>query len=119
MIDKKDLMIGNYLKCEDNGSIFDLTIDIFCDKNFQNHLSCGDINPIPLTEEIFLKCGFEQVDIFAEYRKGSITLGLVAGNENQWQLMINGVCTSVILNHLHGLQNVYKIFEKQELDIKL
>jgi len=60
MITEKDLMLGNYLKWKDNGSIFELTIAIFCDKNFQNHLSCGDIEPIILSEEILLKCGFEK-----------------------------------------------------------
>lgn len=124
MINSKDIMIGNWFShnegwnfCGHKGYFQFTESDWYAIGECTLFLE--DADPIPLTEEILLKCGFERIDIFAEYRKGNIILGLVIGDENQYQLMINGFCTSVILNYLHELQNVYKIFEKQELEIKL
>ena len=70
---------------------------------------------IELTDDWFLRFGFERVGIFAEFRKKNITLGFVAGNGQQWQLIINRTCTEVILRHVHKLQNIYFHLKDEEL----
>ncbi len=108
----QDLMIGNYLKWKDNGSIFEITIDLLCDKDFHNHLSKGDFEPIILSEDILLKCGFEKkkhlydryiLNDFELERQGVNYAYVLWGGEDAPHLtQFIGHC-----KHLHELQQLY------------
>jgi hypothetical protein len=115
----EDLMIGNCLKWKDNGSIFEVTIDLLCDKDFHNHFNNGDFEPIALSEEILLKCGFIYFKSNNSYQLDTIH------GFSFWGRVVDGFncyCQSeefgITIKHLHELQNLYKILTKQELGIK-
>jgi hypothetical protein len=114
MIQVQDLMIGNYIKWKDNGSIFEITIDLFFDKYFCNHLNKGHFEPIILSEEILLKCGFEKL-AETEYTINTYELDNVRVWVNNGKFF---VLSLFHINYLHELQQLYKILTKQELEIK-
>ena len=74
------------------------------------------LTPIPLTEEILLKCGFEK-DRFGNYSLGLFELlyndiiGFRFSMEGQW-------CYEEI-KYLHQLQNLFYSLCGKELEIKL
>ena len=94
---------------------------VIVDSTFSVNIDTG-IEPIPLTEEMLLKCGFEQLSI---------------GDGYNYILSINGFGWSVNLKsndvgfdfleyqsitkvkHLHQLQNLYHSLTGEELEIKL
>lgn len=80
-----------------------------------------NIKPIPLTEEILLKCGFEYdtLDWLYLRRKRfnfctdrSVNMGVVYVN-------INGCDLGLELEYLHQLQNLYFALTQKELEINL
>ena len=79
--------------------------------------------PIPLTEDILLKCGFVKVDDFfvlkiIDYGELAIEsyFSIFIGNDGRDL----GFCTNAnICNHLHQLQNLYFALTQEELTIKL
>lgn len=78
------------------------------------------IKPIPLTEEILLKCGFVQCENEYWYTNGILNLSLPIGT-----FSINGSKNSeaVIrinpIKHLHQLQNLYFALTNEELTVNL
>lgn len=87
-------------------------------------------NPIPLTEEILLKCGFEYRFHQYTYKELSIKLSeehflvfnmkngnIYTTNNEEWELH-SGVYLYDI-NYLHQLQNLIYALTNQELNIKL
>ena len=112
MIPSTDLMIGNIVqdivynkfrvvtgithqKVKDG--IFKLvTLD------YEDSYLCENLIPIPLTEEILLKCGDDSVYTFKVY------------NDDGDCFYYAEKC-----QYLHELQNMYKAIEKQELEINL
>ena len=80
------------------------------------------IKPIELTEEILLKCGFEQELIKHQYSLRLITLQLPNENDyhkkgrvyyNSWA--IKNEC----VEYLHQLQNLYFSLTNEELNVQL
>lgn len=70
--------------------------------------------PIPLTEEILLKCGFRKLDKYT-----FVLNGYFVHKRNLW-FVFNRGRYKVILNSLHELQNNYYYNNnKQELEINL
>ena len=73
--------------------------------------------PIPLTEEILLKCGFEKEDEYMELQVNEhlsiIWIGYLG-------LLIDGSIIGLIDNdYLHQLQNLYFALTQTELEVKL
>ena len=119
MIKAQDLRIGNYLRCNDieMSSYFIVNkIDISIISDF--------IEPIQLSEEILLKCGF------------SITESILHENTNAYEIkswgrivLINGILQSdefylldglsTEIKYLHQLQNLYFALTNEELTIQL
>lgn len=92
-------------------SIFDYAV--------QNELWCKPINeihPIPLTEEILLKHGFEKSsDIFYDEHNW-IMIRFIGNGLFFYQKGEYDICK---LQYLHQLQNLFFILTGQELEIKL
>jgi hypothetical protein len=84
---------------------------------------CGEtdlytaLNPIPLTEEILLKCGFVKgFDNF--YRKNKSYMIEICFFDKGILVTNQSVCLSGI-KHLHQLQNLYFALTCKELEINL
>ena len=78
-----------------------------------------DFRPIPLTEEILLKCGFEKHSVTGWFMgKGrTITIDLKIG-----LIYINGNIVSKnknLFRYLHQLQNLYFALTNEELTVNL
>lgn len=121
MLEAKDLRQGNYVyfngKNKKIGSvyfIFDKTValnqrhDVFYDLKY--------LEPIPLTEEILLRLGFEkELDNF--YRKNKICMIEILFHDNGIIVSSQSVCLSSV-KYLHDIQNLYYSLYKQELTLK-
>lgn len=91
----KDPIGWNYYKIECGGDIEDYE----------------DYEPIPLTEEILLKCGFEKLGLI-KYELNGVVLNI------KWSsYFIHRFDTEI--KHLHQLQNLYFALKGEELKIKL
>lgn len=124
-MDATELRIGNYL--ERYGKIVKIVEIGIKHKNDTNYyLRCeGDnsgywidqFKPIPLTEEILLKCGFKYLgNGFYESSFSNISIFSLSG------IKINIGFKGVIIGeikHLHQLQNLYFALTNQELDINI
>ena len=89
-------------------------------------ITINQIEPIPLIEEILLKCK----GIVVTQRGINREIRLIVGDFNDWNLilvLINGVCKledfegSLFfeVKYLHQLQNIYFMFYEKELKINL
>ena len=79
--------------------------------------NCEDVQPIELTEEILLKCGFVK-DEFDNW-ENETRLGLYKPEEFDGYLSVWGESTVGECNYLHQLQNLYYALTGQELEINL
>lgn len=84
------------------------------------------LQPIPLTEDILLKCGFEKysTDKSINYKLGAFRFNYV--NEGKFKgkryLTYGNVLSSTshrAMEYLHSFQNLYFALTQQELEIKL
>ena len=145
MIDSRDLRLGNCIKLEyedfnnySEDSQIDHNNNIWIVESIREydiwvynsieHISHTDntdtFEPIPLTEEILLKCGF------------SITESIFHDNTNAYEIkswgrivLINGILQSdefyfldglsTEIKYLHQLQNLYFALTNEELTIQL
>lgn len=75
--------------------------------------------PIPLTEEVLLKCGFEQKDHF--FRLHLVNSIYIEFNSecNLWHFDIYMNTSRIELQYLHELQNIYSSITFKELEINL
>lgn len=86
--------------------------------------SCEEIEPITLTEEILLKCGFEArgyfwFDLYLDERT-KLTLGWHPDGRIDFEMSINKIYFDIShIKHLHQLQNLYFSLTNKELEIKL
>ena len=115
MIKSNELRIGNWvsylgaivqLDRHDLSDLFNPSIDMYE----------MDLEPIELTEEILLKCGFEFSHITGDERVFS---------NKKINLLINAYDNNIIkfnvfiIKHLHQLQNLYFALTNKELEINL
>src|SRR5690606_11922520 len=124
MIQANELMLGNFVDTPDG------TVKITAIRyekvavirktekgNFAVYSeSLDDIQPIPLTEEILLKCGFERSE-YNDYRH-PILIGTLTIYEGVAELHISDLY-SVWVNNLHQLQNLYFDLCGEELEVKI
>ena len=122
MIQPQELRIGNYI--EYNGEIIKLDGSLLC-CYIQNELEFP-LNPIPLTEEILLKFGFEKRE-HKSFFKGkeliyftftSNKYGFLIWNtiQNQWWVLGKISISQPI--YVHQLQNLYFALTGEELTFK-
>lgn len=113
-----ELRIGNVLKEKYSGDLLivieltkqRITFDYQTTEKWQSE-------PIELTEEILLKCGFVK-DEFDNW-ENETRLGLYKPEEFDGYLSIWGDSTVGECNYLHQLQNLYFALTGQELEINL
>lgn len=124
------LRIGNYVDAEIG--LPSLHAHKICSKDIGSiHNGEVIVYPIPLTEEILLKCGFEKTDDYGDQKYYEPK---VRGNRNYYicfdheaisfGLVSFGNCTNLLyddlnLQHLHQLQNLIFALTGQELEINL
>lgn len=127
----RELRIGNYLRCNDieMSSYFIVNkIDISIISDF--------IEPITLTEEILLKCGFEKYN-HTNYESGYIiehnepskcvyirtslkpTSSVFFAVFNRSECNKNEIQFIKKIEYIHDLQNIYKLLTNEELIIQL
>lgn len=80
---------------------------------------CKEIEPIPLTEELIEKQGWEKVCYYYTDKNG---LEIYETNDG-WHLHIDDdkyqTTIAILINSVHELQNAYFVATKKELEIKL
>ena len=90
-----------------------------------HNVSIGDIKPIPLTEEVLLKCGFEikpdsslptfvysgRLDLQVEFMLGEYSFRIEV--ENRHTTFVR------VIKYLHELQNLYFSITGEELEVEL
>lgn len=106
MIKAQDLRLGNWVYSTShkvNCKVIRLSYDSELDNS----------EPIPLTEEILLKCGFDKVrEYFTIYNEFD-----VFKDNKGYYTHIN--CGNIYLNSLHQLQNLFYTLTGEELQINL
>lgn len=121
MIKAEELRIGNYVKSARTGEIIPVDwIAIKCVHDGNTlppaHGTGIAYEPIPLTGEILLKCGFEKGD-YNEFRHTNL-IGTLTLYDGICEIHL-GDLYSVWIESLHRLQNLYFSLTGQELKIKL
>lgn len=120
----RELRIGNYI-CDPNEEIKYHKVEEIL-KGIDKHLiSYGFgliragvdlIEPIPLTEELIIKCGFERQE-YNDYRH-PVLIGTLTLYEGVAELHISDLY-SVWANNLHQLQNLFYSLRGEELEVKI
>ena len=120
MIQANELRIGNYIYDVHNRvanivTIGNGTIRLSSKNYHYDSFNCSDINPIPLTEDILLKCGKKELDLFIigdyYYSKGSLLMS--SYNDGEPDIFLAKVDT------LHHLQNIIFALTGEELNVEL
>lgn len=112
MIKANELRIGNWVDTVYNVpyiKITEIKEVVICGENCKC-MSYGSLKPIPLTEEILLKCGFEKQGGFW-FVKGDIKIEITL---SRGYFRYAGF---VRLKYLHQLQNLYFALTGQELEV--
>ena len=78
-----------------------------------------DFEPIPLTEEILLKCGFKYYKEDNSYQLDFGFYCIWGRLEKEFTLYSNGDETETEIKYLHQLQNLYWCLTGQELEVNL
>lgn len=121
MIQPNELRIGNWIY--DDGKPIQVTTGLFYlmyeyEDRFDSY---HDILPIPLTEEILLKCGFDGIGFYENvFSKGSFRVHL--NKEGKKALLVYHHDNNHIeleVKSLHDLQNVFFALTGTELEVKL
>lgn len=121
MINPQELRLGNYLRCNDvEMSAYFIVTKI--DKSIITDF----IEPIPLTEEILIKCGFEKEiiakSVYSRFYiiEGNICKYKILLNNNTLEFFAPNENGAIKLEYLHDLQNWYYVnSNKKELTIQL
>src|SRR5690554_3982353 len=100
----KELRIGNYYKWYADGQYYYYKVEAkdFANDNYKN------FQPIELTEEILLKCGFNKVREYFE-----LYWIVIQKDKQGYYIHIN--CGNNYINNLHQLQNLYWCLCGEEL----
>lgn len=134
MIPVQELRVGNIVKIDDEylgpieGKVTSLNekaeVELLLSANKGNiiHFRCGaeDIFPIPITEELLLKCGFEKEPFSSKIYKidteDSSVVYYFEGNMLDIRTKDNNRI-SVMCKFVHQLQNAYYLLTDDELEI--
>jgi len=128
MIDKYYNHNGNWNYADHKG-IFKFTSSDFY-AILESTLDIEDIKPIPLTEELLLKCGFERIfensnlflnitnDIYFYWYNDKLN-GCVINHYMDSDNQLSELTFDLEILHLHQLQNIFFALTNQELKIIL
>ena len=132
MIDCKDLRIGNWVYSpEDENVIIESVKKDWCDVRTKGdgefHESYGcptqNLEPIPLTPELLVKCGFEIVNSdvhnITHAYNGYLAINTYTEGGEYWWLRYYQGGTNINIKYLHQLQNIYYLLIGKELEIDL
>jgi len=108
-MEAEELRIGNYIIVNDK-------IQLVCELPLPSNCTSVNTKPIPLTEEILLKCGIVNGEIKIKGRIVEIYQHF--GDDKIWFFNIEDHLT-VEINYLHQLQNLYFALAQEELPINL
>ena len=103
----------------------DSTIRLLHDGNSVGCYSIKEINPILLTEDILLQCGFEELKqskgqyVIISESIYAIQLEIMFGFLKDGSMLVHLNDCEFELKHLHQLQNLYFALTNEELTIKL
>jgi hypothetical protein len=116
-----ELRIGNYVNAEVN--LLSLQIHKLMPADIVD-VSKGivEIYPIPLTEEIFKKCGFELKDNnYTINIDGWLSIGIDKDDNGVIleDCFKSSITPSLYIFYLHQLQNLYHALTNEELEINL
>src|SRR5690606_18175024 len=118
-MESKELRIGNWVYNEttrENIEVYPMMIPQLNRLDGTNH----NIKPIPLTEELLLKCGFVKTGVLTLSFENFLFEICLDGDDfvkQQYTLRIN-VCFVIKVKYLNQLQNLYFALTGQELEIK-
>lgn len=123
MIQSNELRIGNWVKRNEyNAKIIALSVSGLVAEREDGARYYGAIHalvPIPLTEELIEKQGWEKVGYYYTDKNG---LEIYETNDG-WHLHIDDdkcqTTIAILVNSVHELQNAYFVATKKELEIKL
>ena len=127
MIDARELRIGNYVMW--TGFENDIIkIDSITEKgtwisteNGTHGVEWKDLQPIPLTEEILMKCGFEH-NYKSDY---TITLSHTTDDRFNFKIYKEGgfslwyLGVPIPVGNLHQLQNLFYALSGEELEVQI
>lgn len=109
MIKANELRIGNFVNLQyKDGTIERIVFD------FEMGWNMEYINPIPLTEEWLLKFGFECIEFDDKHNQYRYIDRLIVIRDN----VFTDYGTSVKLDSVHTLQNLYFALTNTELKLK-
>lgn len=123
MIQSDKLRIGNWVKIDEyNVKIIALSVGGLVAEREDGARYYGAIHalaPIPLTEELIEKQGWEKTGYYYTDKNG---LEIYETNDG-WHLHIDDdkcqTTIAILINSVHELQNAYFVATKKELEIKL
>lgn len=116
-----ELRIGNFveLTCEGHEDEPDLVIWGIEDYEYYDY-RMNDINPIPITEEWLVKCGFEKrIDRIIQPSEIHYVLGKFILLESVRGFVLCDIGIHIVVLYLHQLQNLYFALTNTELTINL
>jgi hypothetical protein len=120
MIDIKELRIGNYVFPKNSsgaksvkGVVFAIDDYLVSVEGNHNQYDYHLLEPIPLTEELLFKCGFEKKPF------GSTTVYYNPLIELDAHFRLNRVDYNIQVQSLHQLQNLYFDLTGQEIEVDL
>lgn len=121
MVNIEELRIGNWVKyLEDNTQINSISIGEKCGyvSTFKSGVvTQNQIDPIPITEECLLKCGFSCLDDI--YEHGDVEITNIDGKFLLTYNCYEYVIAKKPIENLHQLQNLYFSLTGKELEVKL
>lgn len=108
-----ELRVGNYVNLHKGDSVKPYQISSGFDLYKLDENDCADISPIPLTEELLVKCGGVKLEhkMFPCYNVNGIQLILRGG----WFECVH----DIHIKSLHQFQNFYFFTKQQELTIEI
>lgn len=129
MISPQELRIGNWFSHTNENGTFNLQVEEIRSTGVITPWNGGSwfvsfdkLDPIHLTEEIILKCGFEKREMTEDgIIYGLLNTTIIYGKttDGDYAFFLNKYCNDVHLKHLHQLQNLYFALVGKELEVKL
>ncbi len=133
----KELRIGNYLNHSELGIVEIIAVGkdyihcVFNGETFYEGVRC--FSPIPLTEEIILKAGFEGSDFDKKYnpndefneqfyyklKSGISYRDFECYPSKGWVVKLGDYNDELVIEHLHQLQNIIFDLTGKEIEFKI
>ena len=132
MIDVRELRIGNYVHLFESDTPYRITEIGYSEIEDDRYEASGissesvfrtyieNLNPISITEELLLKCGFKHEAFYKAYYTED--LGYIVFKEDGVYLYDSEncyICMSKAITSLHQLQNLYFFLTGKELEVYL